>query len=118
PRNVKIIQKYDKELNRGFLVGKGDGFPGLIEEVEGIYEDNRLDLSYKTIDTGTNSVKVVFFDGDNHYSYDAENNLTSGIVNEQKEQVELSFVSKVEYSESVKSGVQMKPLNTIKILYN
>lgn len=118
PRNVKIIQKYDKELNRGFLVGKGDGFPGLIEEVEGIYEDNRLDLSYKTIDTGTNSVKVVFFDGDNHYSYDAENNLTSGIINEQKEQVELSFVSKVEYSESVKSGVQMKPLNTIKILYN
>lgn len=116
-RNLKIIQTYDDELNKSFLIGKGEGFPGLIEEAEEIYRSNRLDLSYKTVDTSNNSVKVVFFDGDNHFSYDAENNLTSGIVNEQKGQVELSFVSKAEYRKSVKSGQQMEPLKTIKILY-
>lgn len=117
PRYINILKKYDSKLDNSFLENRGKKFPSLVEEVEQLYSNFRLDLFYKTVDSISDSFKVVFFDSDHHFSYDAKNNLTSGIVNEADERVDLSFVSREEYKASKEKGIQMEPLKMISALY-
>ncbi|MHC5247037.1 hypothetical protein [Enterococcus sp. LJL90] len=116
-RYTKILRKYDKRLERGFLENRGEKFPSLIEEAEQLYSKFRLDLFYKTVGTISQSSKVVFFDGAYHFSYDTKDNRTSGIVNVEENRVELFFISKLEYKKTIDSGTQMKPLDMISEVY-